>query len=95
MQDLIGDTFLKKKILEKEVEINDKFEPAGEEELEDIKILALYFSAYNCPASRIFTNVFKEVYTEINSASENSAQEFLSKLLLITYLPYRSDLRTL
>ena len=45
MQSLVGDTFLKKKILEKEVEYNDKFETAGEEELENIKILAFYFSA--------------------------------------------------
>ena len=56
MQDLIGSTFLKKKILEKEVDVNDKFEAAGEEEFEDIKILALYFSAWSCPPSRIFTS---------------------------------------
>ena len=66
MQDLVGSDFLKKKILEKEVEINDKFEPAGEEELENIKILALYFSAYQCPASRIFSNCLQEVYNNIN-----------------------------
>ena len=66
MQSLVGDTFLKKKILEKEVEYNDKFEAAGEEELENIKILALYFSAATWPFSLVFTRKLKEFYNKIN-----------------------------
>ncbi|CAI2379556.1 unnamed protein product [Moneuplotes crassus] len=61
-----GDSFLKKKIQEKETERNEKFEPAGEEEFEGVKIVAYYFSAYHCPASRIFNNSLKEVYNSIN-----------------------------
>ena len=66
MNALVGDTFLKKKILEKETEINDKFEAAGEEELENIKLFALYFSSYHWPFSRVFTKRLKEFYNKIN-----------------------------
>ena len=74
--------FLKKKILEKEVEINDKFESAGEEELEGVKIVALYFAAYPCPACRIFTNCLKDFYNDINLDQ---------KFLEIIYVPCDPD----
>lgn len=43
-----------------------KFEVPGDEEFAGIKLLALYFSAWNCPPSRIFTNALKEFYDEVN-----------------------------
>ena len=82
MQELIGENFFKKKILEKETEINDKFESAGKEEFENVKIIALYFSAYQCPASRIFSNCLKEVYNSINLDE---------KFFEVVYVPCDSD----
>jgi len=68
MEGLVGDAFPRKKVLKKEKEINDQFEDCERKEYEDhnVKIVAIYFSAYFCPSSRNFTWLLAEFYNEIN-----------------------------
>jgi len=68
MEELLGDEFLRKKLSKKDKDINDQFEPCQWNEIEDhnVKIVAIYFAAYFCPASRNFTWILSEFYNEIN-----------------------------
>ena len=68
MEELVGDIFLRKKILKKDKEVNDQFEDCERKEFEDhnVKIVGIYFAAYFCPASRNFTRTLAEFYNEIN-----------------------------
>ena len=63
---VIGDRFVRKKLTEKDKENSRNFEECKSDEMNDVSIVGLYFSAYWCPPCKCFTPILREFYNEIN-----------------------------
>ena len=80
MEDIIGNSFLKKWGGDKQV-AGDHTECGREEiEVHDIKFVGLYFAAHWCPASWNFTWILSEFYNEINLID--------TKVFEVIYVPF-------
>ena len=80
MEELIGNTFLKKKLNDKGMPGTSVTECGREEyEMHEVQFVALYFGAYWCPVSRNYTKILSEFYNEINM--------FDKKMFEVIYVP--------